>query len=317
MDERRVLTLLFAPSRFTLTAVATEDDGDVAFTTSESFFVTFNQNTNGTGINFTILEPDLDIFNVSVADGTNIALEDNLLAIALNATENSAETLNPVITVTISNVPSGFTIIGALFNPITGEYSASAADVAAGLVRIQPPPNYSGFANFTVEAVATDSGATSLSNTSGEQILTVYFDPVADGFNIGSGPGQGFEDTLLSYSISFGSLIGEEQYFGTFYYIIFDDPTLASVLNYTLVSGGDFDATIFGTSLVGYYRIPITDTTVFIEFLENWHGPIEGDILLPVIEGEWISSLDLVASDEGTFASGYVYSQLYRLSLFL
>jgi hypothetical protein len=143
----------------------------------------------------------------------------------------------------------------------------------------------------------------------------VYFDPVADGFNIGLGPGQGFEDTLYSGSVSFGSLIGSEQYLSgiftdgltsTWYYVTFDDPTLASILNYNQVLSGDLDETIFNTTLVGYYRIPVTDTNIFIEFLENWHGTVEGDILFPVIEGDWIPSLDLVASDEGTFARGYV-----------
>ena len=283
---------------FTLTAVSRENDGDTAFTTSDPFTVTFNANPDNTGEDGRIpLNPILEVPSLSIdgdnVTGDNVGLEDGQLTLFLNASQGAGETLDPVVvTVTISNVPSGFVVSGAIFNPTTQEYSADATDFANGLVSIRPPTDFSGFFDITVEAVAT--GPTGKSSTSGEQTLTAYVDPVADGFSIAAGPFSGFEDTNISFGVTFGNLDNfnsEVIYSGVYteggnsewFYMKLD--AVATIFGYSFVFAGDADAFAYGFNMTGYYRIPISDASSFlISFLENWHGSISGDIRVPVIE---------------------------------
>lgn len=71
----------------------------------------------------------------------------------IQASPGDGETTNPIVTVTISKVPPGFIVEGAIFNPVEGTWSVDSADINAGLVSIKPPKDFSGFFNFTVEAV--------------------------------------------------------------------------------------------------------------------------------------------------------------------
>ena len=284
---------------FTLTAVALENDGDIAFTESEVFTVTFNHNPDNTGEDGSTPQtpllnvPNLTIVNDTVT-GDNVGLEDGQLILVLTATEGAGETLDVVVTVTISDVPPGFTVEGAIFNPQTQEYSANADAFTNGLVRITPPEDFSGFFDITVESVAT--AGTGQSSTSGQQTLTAYVDPVADGVSISAGPTSGFEDTNLTFSVTFTDLDDrndETFYDGVYFdggnsawfYVRFNDPLTAFIFGYTIVLAGDADAAAFGFDLTGYYRIPISDAGGFdISFLENWHGTVIGDIRVPYIE---------------------------------
>lgn len=285
---------------FTLTAVSLENDGDIAFTESEVFTVTFNANPDDTGEDgSTPQTPTLNVPNLTIAGltvtGDNVGLEDGELDLVLTAAEGAGETLDVVVTVTITDVPPGFSVQGAIFNPQTQEYSANADDFTNGLVRITPPEDFSGFFDITVESVAT--AGTGQSSSSGEQTLTAYVDPVADGVSISAGPTSGFEDTNLTFSVSFNELdnyaMDEDVYGGVFddggnsewFYVRFSDPLTAFIFGYTIVLGGDPDASVFGPNLTGYYRIPLSDAGGFdISFLENWHGTIIGDIRVPYIE---------------------------------
>jgi hypothetical protein len=307
---------------FTLTAVAQENDGSVQFNTSEEFVVTFLSPTpgNGTGGNgTTLLPPTLDVFEINSTQGTNIALEDGQLVINLNATEGAGETLNPVITVVISDVPSDWTVIGATFNPITGDYIASAEDIQNGLVRVQAPKDFSGFYNLTVEAVAIASGDTTQTATSGQETLELYFDPVADGFNVVfQGSDTSVEDGSYALDVTFSQVDVQEFFYSgiyavgnvsSWYYIFFDDPTVASISGFQAVALNDTDAEFWalqGFNLTGYYRIPVGTNGVPIDFLENWHGNVTIDVRVPIIETEYIQSLNLDAleSDHFILSSG-------------
>ena len=296
---------------FTLTAVARENDGDVAFVETDIFSVTFIPNVdNSTASDEAPLTPELDVG--LVADGNNVGNEDQALVLDLNATEGIGETLNPIVTVTISNVPAGFTVSNnAIFNPLTNEYSADANDINAGLVTITPPEDFSGFFNITVEAVATAARSTS----SGEQTLTAFVDPVADGASISFGPTSGTEDNNITFTVSFGELdnYGSEIVYdnlvtigpsSAWFYVIFFDPTVAFLSGYTQVLSGDADQIEFLSfqDLTGYYRIPIDldpnfpdfplSNDIIIELLENWHGTVEGEIVIPILE-EFDDVLDL------------------------
>ena len=289
---------------FTLTAVVQENDGDINFATTDIFTVDFFGNAdNSTASDAAPLKPDLDIG--LVADGDNVGLEDQALVLVMNAREAVNETLNPVITVTISDIPAGFTIDGAIFNPLTGEYSADADDINAGLVTIRGPQDFSGFFNLTVVAVATSSRST----TGDEKTLTAFMDPVADGFSIRSGgPLTGSEDNDLAMNLTFGELdnyrseIVYDGIFGSAFFYFRINITFATVFGYNIVLPGDADEDIFGFNMTGWYRIPFDDADNFIlQFLENWHGKLKADVRVPIIE-----QFDDFDSDSFIMSSRYV-----------
>ena len=193
---------------FTLTAVAVENDGDRTFTSSEVFTVNFNFDPlaveDGRIPQTPILiVPNLTISNDTVT-GDNVGLEDGSVTLELTASQGAGETLDPVVvTVVIRNVPANFDVVGAVFDPTTNEYIANADDFANGLIRINPPDDFSGFFDINVEAVATASNGRS--STSGEQTLTSYVDPVADGFGISAGPTSSLEDANITFGVTFSS----------------------------------------------------------------------------------------------------------------
>ena len=302
---------------FTLTAVATENDGDTTFNTSDTFFVDFLANPdNSTASDEAPGVPTLDIG--LIIDGENVGGEDSSLILSLNATEAGgpgADPTNPVVTVTITDIPAGFTIEGnVIFNPLTNEYSATAEDINAGNVRIIPPPDFGGTFNLTVEAVATSK----LSTTSGTQTLTGFVDPsaIGDGVKIEAGPSSGFEDANVSFSVNFGfnDIDGSERLVtgvynstagvaGEWWYIRWDYQFATFVSEYDFVQPGDSDATFFGTDLTGYYRIPFTDTDLIMQLLQNWHGTISGDIKVPVEEAFTFEELGANLNDDFILSS--------------
>jgi hypothetical protein len=89
------------------------------------------------------------------------------------------DTTNPGIVVQISNLPVGATVLWATLNVVTGRYTASAAEVNAGRVKIILPHVFSGTFNVTVEAVTTNLFG--LHSSSGPQNLPSFVDPVDDG----------------------------------------------------------------------------------------------------------------------------------------
>jgi len=302
---------------FSLTAVVTENDGDTTFNTTGPFFVEFLANPdNSTASDETPGVPTLELG--LIIDGENIGGEDGVVILSLNATEAGgpgADPTNPVVTVTITDIPDDFRIEGnVIFNPLTGEYSASAEDITAGNVRILPPQDFGGTFTLTVEAVATSK----LSTTSGTQTLTGFVDPsaIGDGVAITAGPSSGFEDTNVPFSVSFGFNDADQSerivtglynstggVAGAWWYIRWDYTFATFVFPYTFVLPGDSDEIIFGTNLTGYYRIPISDTDLVMQLLQNWHGTITGDIRVPVIENTTFAELGADLTDDFILSS--------------
>lgn len=287
---------------FNLTTVAVENDGDLANSETVSFSVTFLPDTDssapppGESEIPPPLEPEIIIGNPgNGTDGNgngtdpgdpnqafNFGIEDGVVVLDIEASPAEGDPSNPVVTVTISNVPQGFTVLGAIFNPVEGTWSVDAADINAGLVSIKPPTDFSGFFNFTVEAVAS----TGLEASTGEIIVTAYVDPVADGFGISFSPNSAGEDEQIRASITLNDLddFESEVVQGEFVYFQIDD---RASLNYTIVASVDSDASIYGEDLTGYYRIPVDDIDDFLIVLEeHWHGDLFGTIRVPVIELE-------------------------------
>lgn len=144
------------------------------------------------------------------------------------------------------------------------------------------------------------SSSNGLQTSTGEQIVTAYVDPVADGVSISFSPGSGPEDEEISASIALSDLdaFGSEGVQGGFVYfqIIGDKASL----NYTIVTSGDSDSSIFGEDLTGYYRIPLEDLADFkIDLAQHWHGSISGNIRVPVIELEDDEDGDHLILSEG------------------
>lgn len=144
------------------------------------------------------------------------------------------------------------------------------------------------------------SSSNGLQTSTGEQIVTAYVDPVADGVSISFSPGSGPEDEEISASIALSDLdaFGSEGVQGGFVYfqIIGDKASL----NYTIVTSGDSDSFIFGEDLTGYYRIPLEDLADFkIDLAQHWHGSISGNIRVPVIELEDDEDGDHLILSEG------------------
>ena len=283
---------------FNLTTVAVENDGDLAYSEPVTFTVTFLPDLSNPSENTTVpLPPELVVpVPVNGTDSSNntssnstgsgdpqyfvVGVEDGSLVLNLTVSAAEGDTSNPVITLTISDLPEGFDIEGAIFNPLTGTYSVAAADVNAGRVRIIPRLDFSGPFDITVEAVATAG----FSATTGEIVLTGFIDPVADGVSIEFSPSEGREDEILNASITLRSrdIDGSEAIQGEFVYLKFDGNAF---LNYTIVKSTDIDVTSLGENLEGYYRIPIEDLERFmIQLEENWHGLITGKIYVPVVE---------------------------------
>lgn len=284
---------------FTLTAVSLENDGDSTNTRSEVFTVNFNFDPLAVDDGRIPQEPILIVPNLTISNdtvtGDNVGNEDESVVLSLTASQGAGETLDPVVvTVIISDVPANFQVIGAVYDPVNDEYVANADDFASGNIRVIPPGDFSGFFDLTVEAVATASNGRS--STSGEQTLTSYVDPVADGFSISVGPTSSLEDANITFGVSFGSLDAfnsEILYSGIYtfggnsewFYVDIDDPLIATILGgYSFVLPGDADAFAFGFDLTGYYRIPFSVSSFIIDVLDNWHGTITGSIRVPVIE---------------------------------
>jgi hypothetical protein len=277
---------------FNITTIALEDDGSTIASESETFFVTFRPNLDDpvTGELAPEEPPDSEVLpqpptlNIGlVANGNNTGDEDNVFTLSVMALEDENETSNPVTTVTVSDLPEGFVIQGAIFNPLTGAYSVDASKINSGGVAVVPPPDFSGTFEFTIEAVATAG----LSTSSGKQTLTGFVNPIVDGVSIELMPTSATEDGPISSSISitFRDGDGSEAFFGNFFYIQLPSVAFFSGPGIELVQIGDDDELVFGESMVDFYRIPIADLDNFlIELEENWHGLLQGIVRFPVFE---------------------------------
>jgi hypothetical protein len=212
-------------------------------------------------------------------DTFNFGSEDNPLILDIKVEPAEGETRDPVITITLSDIPEGFEVTGATFNPLTNTYSADAQDFKDGKVQITPPQDFNGFFDITVEVLATTGFATST-----ETVLRGYFDPVADGVNIDFSPTEGTEDDTISASIdyTFKSNFDTEVLVNGFVYFKIDDE---AALPFPIVQSGDPDAFLYEESFVGFYRIPSDQAEDFnMQLQENWHGTLSGLIKIPVIE---------------------------------
>ncbi len=177
-----------------LTSVVVENDGDIATSiTSAQFTVTVLPDPGGSGT-----APRPPIVTISPTSGnedTNITFQVSAMA---DPQDPSPST--PTVIVLFSNIPSGARIVGATYNPTTGRYIATEAQVNTGQVYIVPPANFSGQLNVTVEAIA--SNVDLLRATTGLLNMPITVVPVADGVNISAAPTAGLEDVPVALNLS-------------------------------------------------------------------------------------------------------------------
>lgn len=278
-------------ANLTLTTIAVENDGDRASNTT-NFTVEVTAGS-GPGGGPAPLPP-------SVSIGTNAGNEDGSITLNVTATPAPGDSTNPSVAVMISDLPAGATVVGARYNPVTGRYVASAADVIAGNVQIIPPIDFSGPLDITIEAVAINASLQQA--TTGETTVTVAVDPVADGVAISASPGAGLEDTAVALGISLAErdIDGSEDIGGSVYVRLSDGATLVGA--YAVVASGDADATIPGTSTVGYYRVPAADVaTLQMLPAANWHGDVSVAVIATSIEPTDDNDGDNIAVSSSNF----------------
>ena len=252
-----------------LTTVATENDGDQA-TNSTNFTVTVIPQS-GTGPGTAPLPPTVTV-------GANSGNEDGSITVNVTATPAPGDTTNPAVSVIISGIPAGAQVTGAILLPPVNagdppRWVATAAAVNTGMVLVVPPPDFSGTMTFTVEGIARNANLQSA--TSGATIVPVQVDPVADGVNINASPLPGLEDAAIALNITLAErdVDGSEVIGGSTYIKLTNGATLAG--GYPVVAAGDADATIDGTSLVGYYRVPSGSVgSLQVQPAANWHGSV-------------------------------------------
>jgi large repetitive protein len=237
--------------------------------------------------------------------GISLGVEDGFITVNVTAMAAVGDTTNPGIAVQISNLPVGATVLGATLNVVTGRYTASAADVNAGRVKIIPPKDFSGALNVTVEAVATNLFG--LHSSSGPQNLPSFVDPVADGPSIALSPSSGTEDVVIPVVITVGEIdIDSSENIGSFTYILLSDgATLTGPSSpYPFVLAGDVDATVVTTSVVGYSRVPTADLASSLGVLPamNWHGTFTITVVATTVEPLDNNDGDNIAAHTAMFA---------------
>jgi hypothetical protein len=262
---------------FRSNTIVIEEGGDISFD-GANFTVTAER--IGVGGNDTTPLPPIITGNVTAS-----GKEDDEAVLMMNIAANASDTRNASVSVEIYDLPAGASVENAVFNPLNNHWIASAADANAGNVKIIPPENLGDFdgskTNFTVEGVASNAIYRS---TTGPITVGLMLNPVADGVSImASASGATDEDVSFGLNINMTLLDDDgSEIFGPFisgpYYFYILLPVGVTISgpsgNYTLVLSTDAEAS-FATSLVNYFRIPITDlfTTILTPPL-HFHGPI-------------------------------------------
>uniref|UniRef100_A0A7S3P310 Calmodulin n=1 Tax=Amphora coffeiformis TaxID=265554 RepID=A0A7S3P310_9STRA len=260
---------------FRLATVALENDGDLAYNTG-LFEVVFSA-VNGTGGEDPPLPPILQV-------GINSGLEDNKMTLVADAFSDPNDLTNPSVTVVISGLPDGAAVEGARLNPFNNHWVAAIEDVRNGNVLITPPKDFGGNMSITLEAISTT--ASGLSATSGAKSTTAFVDPVADGTDISCQPETSLEDEIISLKVTLEGkdVDGSEEVAG-FVFIRLVNDNAEIVGAFSQVQVGDPDATIQGVGLVGYTRVGVSEMkNIPIVPTEHWHGSIQIEVVVPVIE---------------------------------
>ncbi|MEL7429541.1 MAG: type I secretion C-terminal target domain-containing protein [Pseudomonadota bacterium] len=176
----------------TLTTIATENDGDVA-TSSTTFDVEITPGAGG-GPVVSPLPPIVTVNPMSVNEDGSIALD-----IDVQADPADPSVPAPTISVTLTGIPADAQVAGAFFNPVNDTWVTDAATLSSGGVVVTPAPDWSGPINISVDATATNIFLQEASTNNVPALVDVV--PVADGPSISLNTPGGDEDTAIPVDI--------------------------------------------------------------------------------------------------------------------
>ncbi len=234
--------------------------------------------------------------------GPNIGLEDTELALDIVASPGVGDTTNPTISVLIYDLPPDVNVTGKYyFNYENGKHVARAASVAAGQVKILPPPDFGGNLSITVEAIAINSWF--LNTTTGARTANLYFDPVADAANINiPGLSNIAENGVAQLPLSVGPSDNDgSERVGDFVYVkVCQDASLVGDTG--TVQNGDADDEVAGINVVGFSRIAKSQiSNLQMKPRDYWHGKCPVSVVAVIIETQDDADLDYMKSTLKTF----------------
>lgn len=281
---------VFFPNRqngtadFEFTTVVIENDNSAEYGLNTTVFSVSAMARPGDGNNTEM--PLVPIVGGATAIGT----EDQATTLSMSIMADGSDMTNPVVSVEISDLPGGFTVRNAVFNPLRGVWIASEADVNAGIVEIVPPSpdqhlgdldsSSAGAAwEFTVEGVASN---TVLRSTTGPIPVELRLDPVADGVEFSVSTMSTNEDESFNFVINPTLIDGDssEEFYGPYIYFSFNFPvTIIGPVGIQQVMAGDIDEFLDLVDMKGFYRLPFSQLSD-LEILPvlDLHGPLEATI---------------------------------------
>eukprot|EP00980_Cylindrotheca_fusiformis_P024864 scaffold12619_cov107-Cylindrotheca_fusiformis.AAC.4 len=138
------------PAIFQLMAVAVENDGDAA-TSTTNFSVSYWE-YEGPGL-FEIPEPLPPIVDIGINEG----LEDITLPLNLTATRDPNDASDSIVSIVFREILEGANITGPHYNNyVTGTKVALAEDVNAGSVGLAAPKDFAGVIDVIIDAIAAN-----------------------------------------------------------------------------------------------------------------------------------------------------------------
>ncbi|WP_417828058.1 beta strand repeat-containing protein, partial [Thalassospira sp.] len=260
-DSGEVLSITISdiPAGATLSAGTVNPDGSVTLTAAELTGLTitppadyngdFDLSVTATstdGTDTASLSDTLNVNVIPVADTPTLAVtpasgnEDT----AIDLDISSALTVpTEVLSVTISDIPTGATLSAGTVNP-DGTVTLTPAELSG--LQITPPADFSGDFDLTVTATSTDGTDTASTTLN----LNVDVAPIADTPTLAVTPVSGNEDTPIALNIGAGLSDADE----TLTAVISDIPTGATLSAGTVNPNGSVSLT--GAELTGLTITP-------------------------------------------------------------
>lgn len=148
--------------------------------------------------------PTLTVGNITAPEDTAVALNiSTATGESLDGSDDGSEAITSVI---IGGIPLGFTLSAGTYNPASGQWTLTQAELAG--LKLTPPANWSGTINVTVSSVATETtlGGSEYdygdNQTAVSETFSVTFTPEADPPTLKVADEQVKEDGSVQLDIS-------------------------------------------------------------------------------------------------------------------
>ena len=215
-----------------------------------------------------------------------VYLFDNLSTFLSHDIWFTTDASNPTLSVVFKadSIRAGSSMQGAFYpNLKTGHFVARSEDIASGKVLLRPTKDFSGVMSITIEALAVNGSFRYA--TSGLRTFDLFFDPVADGVNMGLPDTVSNENGEITLSFTFKTRDNDgSEKLGEFVYVKLCE-RVSFVQSFVKVTRGDSDANFNGTSAIGYSRVPLNRTAALkVQPDLYWHGPCDVEVMALSIE---------------------------------